>query len=118
VTLLADALVVLHLGFIAFVVLGGMLAARWPAAAWIHLPAASWGAFVELTGGVCPLTPIENSLRRAGGQPEYGGDFIGRYVTPIVYPAGLTPGAQAALGVLLVAVNAAIYAWVWRRHTR
>lgn len=113
--ILADLVVVLHLVFILFAALGGLLALRWRWMPWLHLPAAAWGAFVEVSGGVCPLTPLENRLRAAAGQPVYAGDFVERYLTPIIYPENLTYGMQLALGAALVLVNAAIYAVVWRR---
>jgi hypothetical protein len=116
--LLADLVVALHLGFVLFTILGGLLALRWRWFPWLHLPAAGWGTFVEATGRVCPLTHIENRLRRAAGAAAYEGDFIEKYLVPIVYPENLTREVQVALGALLVAVNAAIYAAVWRRSSR
>jgi hypothetical protein len=115
--LLADFVVILHLAFVLFTVLGGLLALRWRWFPWLHLPAAIWGGFVELTGRVCPLTPLENRLRAAAGSPAYEGDFIEHYLVPIVYPANLTRDIQLVLGTLLVVVNAAIYMTVWRRRT-
>ena len=82
----------------------------------MHVPAAAWGAFIELTGGVCPLTPLEISLRAAAGQQAYEGDFVEHYLVPLIYPPGLTLDIQLALGILLLALNAAIYAFVWRRR--
>jgi len=115
---LADLVVALHLLFILFTVFGGLLALRWRWAPWMHLPATAWGAFVELTGRVCPLTPLENRLRAAAGEATYQGDFIGRYVTAVVYPEGLGRTAQVVLGVLLLVVNVVVYAVVWRRVLR
>lgn len=115
--LLADFVVILHLAFVLFTVLGGLLALRWRWFPWLHLPAAIWGGFVEVTGRVCPLTPLENWLRVSAGGPGYAGDFIEHYLVPIVYPPGLTRDIQLALGTLLVIVNAAIYMTVWRRRT-
>lgn len=116
--LLADALVVLHLLFVAFVMAGGFLLGRWPRLAWVHLPAAAWGAFVEFSGVICPLTPLENRLRVLGGGSAYGGGFVERYLLPVLYPEHLTPAIQQGLGVIVVAVNLAAYAWAWRarRH--
>jgi hypothetical protein len=110
--LLAALLVVAHLAFIVFVVLGGLLALRWPRLAWLHLPAVAWAAYIEVTGGVCPLTPLENQWRARAGLNAYSGDFIAQYVFPAMYPEGLTLEAQFVLGVLVVAVNLGIYAWV------
>ena len=113
----ADAVVLLHLGFIVFVALGGLLALRWPRVAWAHLPAAVWGILIELTGWVCPLTPLENRLRAAAGDPAYTGGFIDRYIMPIVYPAGLTRGMQLALAATVIVVNLIIYGTLLvRRH--
>jgi Protein of Unknown function (DUF2784) len=116
--LLADLVVILHLAFLLFTVLGGLVVLRWRWFPWIHLPAAIWGGFVEVTGRVCPLTVLENWLRRAGGGSGYERDFIDRYVVPIVYPPGLTREIQLALGVLLVVVNGAIYMIAWRCRTK
>jgi hypothetical protein len=114
--LVADLLVVLHASFVLFVVLGGLLVLRWPRVAWLHLPAAVWGALIEFTGCICPLTPLEKSLRRAGGEAGYGGGFIDHYIVPLLYPAGLGRGSQIVLGVLVVALNLAIYGrWILRR---
>jgi hypothetical protein len=107
--LLADAVLGLHLAFVLFVVLGGPLALRWPRLAWLHLPAAAWGAGIEFTGGVCPLTPLENRLRRLAGQAGYEGGFVEHYVTAALYPDGLTREVQVALGVGVVLLNAAVY---------
>lgn len=115
--LLADLVVVLHLAFILFASLGGLLVFKWRWVAWAHVPAVVWGVFIELTGRVCPLTPIETSLREAAGQEGYEGDFVEHYIVPIVYPQALTFDIQVALGILLLALNAVIYAWVWRRRT-
>ncbi|HXH06453.1 MAG TPA: DUF2784 domain-containing protein [Vicinamibacterales bacterium] len=108
--LLADAVVVLHLAFVGFVVLGGLLVLRWPCLAWAHLPAAAWGALVELAGWTCPLTPLEQELRALAGERVHGGDFVARYLLPVLYPEGLTRRVQIALGAAVVAVNAVLYA--------
>jgi Protein of Unknown function (DUF2784) len=117
-SLLADAVVVLHFGFVVFVVAGGLLGLRWPRALWLHLPAAVWGALIEFAGWICPLTPLENSLRRRGGEAGYPGGFIENYLTPVLYPAGLTARSQVVLGLLVVIVNAVVYAVVIRRRRR
>ncbi|HEU0223930.1 MAG TPA: DUF2784 domain-containing protein [Steroidobacteraceae bacterium] len=107
---LADAVLLLHLAFVVFVVLGGLLVLRWPRLAWLHLPAAAWGALIEFAGWYCPLTPLEKQLRALGGEAGYEGGFISHYLLPMLYPHGLTRGAQVVLGLLVVAVNAAVYA--------
>lgn len=114
----ADAVLVLHALFILFVVAGGLLALRWPAAAAVHLPCAVWGAAIEFTGGVCPLTPLEQELRTAAGEAGYSGGFIEHYLLPLIYPPGLTPAVQVALGVLVVVVNIAVYGFVLLRRSR
>lgn len=114
--LLADLLVGLHLLFVAFVVLGGLLVLRWPRAAWIHLPAAVWGALIEFTGGICPLTPLEQALRSRAGQAGYRGGFVEHYLLPILYPAGLSRDVQLVLGGLVIVVNLTVYALALRRR--
>jgi hypothetical protein len=116
--LLADAVAALHLAFIIFVVFGGLLVIRNGRAAWLHLPAAGWGAAVELAGWYCPLTPIENALRRAGGEAAYAGDFIGRWIDAIVYPGALTRGWQLAMGAAVIVINVAVYGFVLARRRR
>jgi len=116
--LLAKFVLVVHLGFVVFVVFGGLLALRWPRAAWGHLPAAIWGAWVELGGKICPLTPLENRLLQAAGEEGYAGGFVERYLISTLYPGGLTRGDQAVLGLLVVGVNIAVYGFLvarWRR---
>ena len=116
--ILADALVAVHVGFVAFALLGGLLALRYRRAPWLHLPALAWGAWVSLAGRVCPLTPLENALRRQAGQQGYEGGFIDHYLVPLLYPPGLTQEQQAALGAALLLVNVAIYAVVVLRARR
>lgn len=111
----ADLVVILHLAFVAFVLFGGLLALRWRRVAWLHLPAVVWGATVEFGGWICPLTPLETWLRMQGGESGYSSDFIEHYLLPLLYPIGLTREVQIALGAVVLAVNLAIYGWVWRR---
>jgi hypothetical protein len=117
--ILADVLVIVHLLFVAFVVAGGFLLARWPKLVWLHLPAAAWGAYIEFSGGICPLTPLENRLRVLGGGSAYSGDFVERYVLPILYPGYLTLPLQQVLGGVVVGVNLVAYGLAyaaWRRR--
>lgn len=116
--LLADAVVVLHLGFVLFVVLGGLLVLRWPRAAWVHLPAAVWGAWIEFAGWICPLTPLENWLRRQGGGPVYATSFVEHYVVPVLYPSALSRETQWALGGIVLTANTIVYLCVIRRRAR
>lgn len=116
--LLADLLVALHLAFVVFVMAGGVLVLRWPKVAWVHLPAAGWGVLVEITGWVCPLTPLENQLRSRAGLDVYTGDFVGRYLLPVLYPEGLTREVQLLLGGAVLLLNVAIYSMVVRKRAR
>jgi len=113
---LADLVLVLHLAFVLFVVLGGPLVVRWPRVAWLHIPAAVWGVLIEYTGWICPLTPLENSFRMRGGEAGYGGGFIQHYVQPALYPAGLTRSTQVVLGSLALLVNLTAYVMVVARR--
>jgi hypothetical protein len=115
-SLLADLVVAVHGAFVLFVVFGGLLVLRWPRAAWGHVPAAAWGAAIELAGWVCPLTPLENRLRAIAYEPGYSGDFVARYIFPVLYPEGLTREIQITLGLAVLLVNAWIYARVLARH--
>jgi hypothetical protein len=116
---LADLVLVFHLAFIIFVVAGGLLALRWWWLPLVHLPAALWGLYIELSGGICPLTPLENALRRAAGASGYSGSFIEHYVVPVVYPAALSHSLQLVLAGLLVLANLLVYSVViWRRGRR
>ncbi|HPV48636.1 MAG TPA: DUF2784 domain-containing protein [Smithellaceae bacterium] len=115
-TLLADAVIVIHLLFIAFVVAGGLVVLYRPKVAFLHLPAAFWGAFIEFSGWICPLTPLENHLRQLGGESAYSGDFVDRYLIPVIYPAGLTNQIQNILGAFVVAINLVFYFFAIRRH--
>ena len=115
--ILADLVLVAHLLFIAFVVLGGFLTIKWPRVAWAHVPAALWGAAIEFAGWICPLTPLENGLRRLGGEAGYAGGFIERYLIPLVYPSELTREMQIALGCLVILLNVVAYGIVLRRRS-
>jgi hypothetical protein len=116
---LADAVLVLHVVFVLFVVLGGVLVLRWPWVAWMHIPAALWGVAIEFGGWICPLTPLENRLRTLAGQATYPGDFIARYLMPVLYPEGLTREIQVALGFAALLLNVVVY-WIvirnWQRR--
>ncbi len=116
--LLADLVVLAHLAFVLFVVLGGVLVWRWPRLAWIHAPAAAWGIVVEAAGLVCPLTPLELWLRARGGEAPYSGDFVAEYVLPLLYPAELTRTVQWVLAGVVFTINVAIYSAIWRRRRR
>lgn len=115
----ADGLLLVHLLFILFVLLGGLLVWRWSWLAWLHLPAALWGVLVELMHWPCPLTPLEQQLREAAGQAGYHGGFIEHYLLPLIYPAGLTPQIQMILGLFVLTLNGLVYGLLlWRRRRR
>lgn len=112
----ADLVLLTHLAFVLFVVLGGLLVLRRPRLAWVHVPVALWGALIEFAGFVCPLTPLENALRLRGGEAGYSGGFVEHYIVSALYPAGLTRGVQYALGVLVLVVNGVAYGVLLRRR--
>ena len=113
--LLANLVLIVHLAFVVFVLCGGLLVLRWRWIAWLHLPAAVWGAVVEFTGWICPLTPLENWLREQDGEIPYSSDFIAQYLLPVLYPGDLTRGLQLLLGTGVVILNAVMYWWLWQR---
>ena len=114
----ADTVLLLHFAFILFIVAGGLLVLRWPKLMWMHLPAAGWGALIEFAGWICPLTPLENRLRLAGGDSGLTDGFINEYLVFLIYPVGLTRGIQMALGAAVIAVNVAIYGALLLRRSR
>ncbi len=114
----ADLVLALHLGFIAFVVLGGLLILRYRWVAYVHVPAAVWGAFIEITGRICPLTIWENSFRQSAGESGYSDSFVEHYLLPVIYPAGLTRSIQFWIAGGVVVVNVVIYAWLLYRWKR
>ncbi len=116
--LLADVVLLIHTTFVAFVVIGAVFVLRWPRIAWLHVPCAVWGALIEFGGWICPLTPLENALRRRGGEAGYRGGFIEHYVSATIYPPGLTRNVQYALGAGVIVLNVLIYAWAIRRARR
>lgn len=113
---LADAVLLFHLGFILFVLFGALLAVRWRRVLWLHVPCASWGIAVESLGWICPLTPLENELRSKAGLRGYSGGFVEQYVIPVVYPADLTRLVQIGAAGLALGINVGIYAWVLKRQ--
>ena len=112
----ANLLMIVHFWFILFVILGGLLLFWWPRLVFVHLPTAAWGVMIELNHWICPLTPLEQSMRRAAGQDGYTGGFIDHYINPLIYPEGLTPQIQQILGVSVLLLNAVIYGiWLLQR---
>jgi hypothetical protein len=115
--LAADVVLVVHMLFILFVVGGAALVMRYSWLAWVHIPAALWGAWIELANKVCPLTDVENSFRRQAGQSGYSESFVEHYLVPVIYPAGLTRTSQLWLAFAVIAINVALYAaWLLRRR--
>ena len=112
---LADFVLLLHMAFVLFVALGGFLAFKWRRVAWFHIPAALWASLIEFVGWECPLTPLENWLRRKGGEAGYQTGFIERYLLPLIYPAPVSRTLHVVLGLLVLGVNLAIYWRLWRR---
>ncbi len=112
----AQTVVLVHFAFILFVLFGATLVARWRWLVAVHLPAAAWGGFVELSGRVCPLTYGENFLRNQAGQSGYPQGFIEHYLLPVIYPAGLTQRIQFVLAAVVVLVNALLYGWLLQRR--
>jgi hypothetical protein len=115
---LADFVVMIHLAFVLFAALGGVLALRRRRVAWFHIPAALWAALIEFTGWDCPLTPLENWLRRQGGEAGYETSFIERYLLPVIYPADFSRSLHVVLGFLVLGVNLLIYWRFWRLRQR
>ena len=116
--LAADALVLVHLAFIVFAMIGGLFVAWRARIAWLHLPTAAWAAAIEFSGTICPLTPLENSLRVRGGEAGYSGGFIDHYITALIYPDGLTRTTQIAIGSGVLIMNVVLYALVIRRQRK
>lgn len=114
----ADAVLLVHLSFVLFVVLGGFVVLRHKRVVWIHLPAAAWGIGIEVAGGICPLTTIENWLRRSAGDSGYPGGFVEHYIVPVIYPAALSRATQFWLAGIALAINILIYSYIFyrRRH--
>ena len=112
----ADVVLAVHLAFVLFVILGGLLVLRWPKLAWVHVPAVVWGALVELAGWICPLTPLEVTLREAAGEAGYRGDFVEHYLVALLYPEGLGRTTQFLFATLVVLINGAVYVILWRRR--
>ena len=114
----ADLVAVVHFFFAVFVVSGGFLVFRWPWTGLVHVPAAVWGVLIEFTGWFCPLTPLENALRKAAGEAGYTGGFVEYYIVGLIYPDELTRGMQIAIGVFVICVNTIAYGAVLFRLIR
>jgi len=107
--ILADIVVIFHLSFVIFSVIGGVLALKWRKIIWIHIPVVIWAVVIEFAGFICPLTPLENNLRFRGGESGYESDFIEHYIFPVLYPEGLTHTMQVIIGIFVLTVNIVVY---------
>jgi len=110
--LIANFVVIFHLGFVLFVLFGGLLIQKWRWLIFLHIPAVIWGALIEYQGGLCPLTPFEQKLRQAADQSGYSGSFIEHYILPILYPDYLNKELQVILGSIVIIINVVVYAWL------
>lgn len=107
--LFGDAVVCLHLAFVVFVLLGGLLVLRWQRVAWVHVPAVLWAVLISLCEWTCPLTPLETTLRAQAGEEGYSGGFTEHYLLPMIYPTALTRNLQIGLGLFVLVVNVLVY---------
>ena len=114
---LANSLVVFHFCFVLFVLSGGLLVIWRKWCALLHIPAAVWGVIVESTGWMCPLTPLENKWREAGGGLPYEGGFVEHYIMPVLYPVNLTRDFQITLALLILTINVILYTIAFSRKT-
>jgi hypothetical protein len=114
----AGLVVLTHFMFVLFVAAGALLSLRWPRAIWLHLPAVAWAAYIEFSGGICPLTPLENQFRATAGLNAYSGDFVAQYLLPVLYPEGLTRQTQMVIGLVVLAANLGLYMYVYTRRSR
>lgn len=115
---LADCVLIIHFTFILFVVSGGLFVLKWRRLAVVHIPCAVWGALIEFTGWICPLTRLEVELREAAGAAGYRGGFIDHYLLSIIYPYGLTRQEQVLLGLIVITINLGLYVLVALRGHR
>lgn len=117
-SLLAEIVLVIHFLFIVFVVIGALLVLKWHWLIYVHLISAFWGALIMFTGWICPLTPLENHLRRAAGESGYTGGFIEQYLIPVVYPTGLTRELQIGFGISVIVINLVLYGIVYYKSAK
>jgi hypothetical protein len=116
VEFLVSVILVVHFGYLAFVVVGGFLAWRWPRVFWVHLAAAAWGLAVVGIPLTCPLTTAEYWARRQAGQKTHTAGFIDRYIEGVLYPQRFTLLLQVLVGVTVV--GSWVGAYLYRRHLR
>ena len=116
--LTADLIVLIHFGFILFVIFGGFLVMKWRWFIWLHVPTVVWGAMLEFFGWNCPLTILENELRQKNNDGAYSNGFIEQYIIPVIYPEELTRDIQIALGIAVIFLNLFIYTWCFKEWTK
>jgi len=109
----ADIVVIVHLIFVAFVVLGGLLVIKKRKIVYFHIPAVIWGTLIEFFGWICPLTPLEQKLRMLAGQSGYSESFIEHYIIPVLYPDFLARDLQIFLGLFVIIINLVIYCYIF-----
>ena len=114
----ADIVVLIHLAFVIYAALGGLLFSWRPWFIWLHVPAFLWAVWIEFTGGICPLTHLENWLRIKAGQGSYESDFVANYILPLLYPVGLTRNLQIIMAILIIVINVAIYGLIFYKRSR
>lgn len=114
----ADIVILLHFAFIVFALAGGLLAFKWRWIMWLHIPAAIWAAVIIMLGWICPLTPLENMLRQAGGVEAYSSGFIEYYLLPVIYPSGLDREMFIVMGIVVIVINAIVYTLLFREHEK
>jgi len=114
-SLLADAVLLLHFVFVLFVGIGGFLALRWRILLCLHIPAVLWAVWISCWGSLCPLTPLEQWLRRQDQGHSYAGSFTDRYISPVIYPEGLTQEMQWWIGLFVLLLNLSLYLWLFSR---
>ena len=112
---LADIVVCFHFAFVLFVIFGGLIYYFWSNVPYLHLPAVFWGLWIELSGSVCPLTPLENWLVLNAGSSDVRSSFIEQYITQFLYPTGLDQNFKYYLAIGLAIFNLIIYIHILRK---
>jgi Protein of Unknown function (DUF2784) len=114
--LAAGGVLLLHLLFIIWVMLGAFVTLGRPLLRWLHLGSLVWGILVEILPWSCPLTPLENWLRTRAGMGSYQGGFLLHYLDALVYP-DIPPSLLTLGGIAVCFFNFGIYAMRFRhRH--
>ena len=111
----ATLALLLHFSFILFVIFGAILILKFKKVIYVHIPAVAWGAYIELSHSICPLTHLENYFLKKAGKDQYSVDFIENYIFKIIYPPALNYEIQTYLGVILIFVNLLIYYYIVKK---